>query len=426
MRRLIFVNRYFFPDHSATSQILSDLAFHLAGTGREVHVVTSTQLYVEPTVSLPSHEVIDGVSIHRVASTSYGRSALLGRSIDYLSFYRSVRSHLIETVRRNDLIVAKTDPPLISAVAAMAARRSGAVLINWLQDLYPEIAERLHVPLMKGPAATALAALRNNTLRAAAANVVPGGLMAEKIATLGVPQERIQIIPNWCNDEEIRPLAHERNSLRQAWNLGDKFVFGYSGNLGRVHQFETVLRAAEILRDEPQFFFLVIGGGSRYGEFQRAVAARSLGGSFLFLPYQEQRTLAQSLGACNAHWVSLNPSLEGLVVPSKFYGIAAAGRPIIAIGARDGELARLVEQHGCGVIIEPGDAAPLVAALRRLAGDEQARADMGAQARKMLDAHFTRQQAFERWERLLEGVEQAYAGSAKAPAVWGRTVSPES
>lgn len=193
MRRLIFVNRYFFPDHSATSQILSDLAFHLAATGREVHVVTSTQLYEQPTVSLPSHEVIDGVNVQRVASTAHGRSTLLGRSIDYLSFHRSVRHYLTETVRRNDLIVAKTDPPLISAIAAMVARRRGAVLINWLQDLYPEIAERLHVPFMKGPAAAALAALRNSTLRAAAANVVPGDLMAERIATLGVPQARIRI-----------------------------------------------------------------------------------------------------------------------------------------------------------------------------------------------------------------------------------------
>src|SRR5579863_5484587 len=138
MQRLIFVNRFFFPDHSATSQMLSDLAFHLAGTGREVHVVTSTQIYDDPKASLPSREIINDVNVHRVSSTQFGRAALLGRSIDYLSFYRSVWRCLMEIARPGDTIVAKTDPPLVSVVAMAVARRKGARLINWLQDIFPE------------------------------------------------------------------------------------------------------------------------------------------------------------------------------------------------------------------------------------------------------------------------------------------------
>ena len=99
MRRLIFINRFFFPDHSATSQILSDLAFHLAGTGREVHVVTSTQIYDDPKASLPDYEIIHDVRVHRVSSTQFGRAALLGRSIDYFSFYWSVWRRLIAIAR---------------------------------------------------------------------------------------------------------------------------------------------------------------------------------------------------------------------------------------------------------------------------------------------------------------------------------------
>jgi hypothetical protein len=90
MRRLIFVNRFFFPDHSATSQILSDLAFHLAATGREIHVVTSPQLYDDPHASLAADDTIRGVHVHRVRSTRYGRAALIGRTVD---FCRSIVRH---------------------------------------------------------------------------------------------------------------------------------------------------------------------------------------------------------------------------------------------------------------------------------------------------------------------------------------------
>src|SRR5271170_2441024 len=126
--RLFSVNRFFFPDHSATSQILSDLAFHLAAAGREVHVITSTQIYDDPRAALPDYACIDDVHIHRIPSTQFGRAALFGRAMDYVSFYRSVWHCLAEITRRDDIIVAKTDPPLVSIVAMAAARRTGARL----------------------------------------------------------------------------------------------------------------------------------------------------------------------------------------------------------------------------------------------------------------------------------------------------------
>jgi colanic acid biosynthesis glycosyl transferase WcaI len=159
MRRLIFINRFFAPDHSATSRILSDLAFDLAGAGREVHLVTSRQIYDDPKAALPGRETINGVDVHRVASTGFGRTALLGRSIDYVSFYQSVRRCLNDLVRPGDIVIAKTDPPLISIVARPVARRNGARLVNWLQDIYPETAVELGVPFMRGPIAAGLAAL---------------------------------------------------------------------------------------------------------------------------------------------------------------------------------------------------------------------------------------------------------------------------
>ena len=140
MNRLIFVNRYGPPDHSATSQILGDLASHLAARGNDVYIVTSNQLYGEPGAQLAREEIIAGVKIKRVSGTRYGRSGLAGRALDYLSFYANSRALLAEIARSGDVIVAETDPPLLSVALAGVAARRGAKLVNWLQDIFPEIA----------------------------------------------------------------------------------------------------------------------------------------------------------------------------------------------------------------------------------------------------------------------------------------------
>jgi glycosyltransferase involved in cell wall biosynthesis len=407
---LIFVNRFFAPDHSATSQILSDLAYDLAGAGRDVHVITSTQIYDDAKAALPTSEIINDVHVRRVPSTGFGRGSLAGRAIDYVSFYRSMWHCLVALARPGDIVVAKTDPPLTSIIAIAAARRTGARLVNWLQDIYPETAVELGVPLMRGPVAASLAALRNRSLHQAEATVVVGHLMARKVEALGSPPSRVHVIPNWCNDKLIRPLAHSENPLRQAWGLEtSQFVFGYSGNLGRAHDFGTVLAAAERLRKEPQFIFLMIGGGKRFEELSQAVKRQGLANTFRFIPYQEQKMLPYSLAVADAHWLSLNPKLEGLIVPSKFYAIAAAGKPIIVIGDKNGEIARRVQQHGCGIVVAPGDADALVDALQRLANAPETISEMGRRARAMLDAHFTRQKALQHWSRLLDELAKSSA-----------------
>ncbi|MFZ2004799.1 MAG: glycosyltransferase family 4 protein [Stellaceae bacterium] len=399
MKRIIFLNRYFHPDHSATSQVLSDLAFHLAAVGHAVQVFTSRQLYDNPVAELPAAETVQGVAIRRLSATRFGRAALLGRGVDYASFYVAVWCELMARAQPGDIVVAKTDPPLLCLAAAWAARRRGLLLVNWLQDIYPEVAMRLRVPLVAGPL---LLKLRDMTLRGAAANVVVGEGMAAMLRGRGVAADCVQVIQNWCDDDDIRPVAPADNELRREWGLTDRFAVGYSGNLGRGHEYATLLEAAMRLRDEPRIVFLFVGGGSRMGELRHQVAAHGLDANFRFLPYQDRARLRFSLGAADVHWLSLRPELEGLIVPSKFYGIAAAGRPVIAVTAPHGEMAGLVRQHRCGFVVAPGDGEALAAALRELAANPETVAAMGFRARAMLDAQFTRRQAFARWERLFD------------------------
>ena len=307
MSSIIFLNRFFYPDHSATSQILSDLAFHLAATGQDIHVITSQQIYDEPAARLPSNEIVRGVQIHRVATTRFGRSNLIGRGLDYLSFYWSMWRRVVSLAKRGDILVAKTDPPLLSVLAVYAAKRRSTHLVNWLQDLYPEIAIELGVPFFKGPVGGAIAFLRNRSLRLADANVVLGKSMAARVHACGVAEDRIHVIPNWTNDEEIVPVAPAENPLRREWQLEDKFVVGYSGNLGRAHEFETLLAAAERLRDDARIVFVFIGGGKQFDELTKRVRARKLERTFRFFPYQDRAGLKYSLSVPDVHWISLRP-----------------------------------------------------------------------------------------------------------------------
>src|SRR5512140_1118252 len=162
--RIIFLNRYFYPDHSATSQMLSDLAFFLAGAGHEVCVVTSRQRYDDAGAVLPARERIDGVEVHRVRTTRFGRDNLVGRAADYATFYLAAGWRLWRIARVGDVVVAKTDPPLISVVASVVARWRRAPLVNWVQDVFPEVAEALGVRALKGPQAALLRWLRNRAL----------------------------------------------------------------------------------------------------------------------------------------------------------------------------------------------------------------------------------------------------------------------
>lgn len=400
---LIFVNRFFHPDHSATSQMLSDLAFHLARAGRTVRIITSRGRYDDPTADLPAYERIDGVDIHRVCRPRFGRASIGRRALDALDMHRRFAHALARLGAPGDGVIIKTDPPLLSVALAPVTRARRMVQINWLQDLYPEVALGLGVGVAR-PFAPLLSALRNASLKSAASNVTIGVLMAERLAQAGVAHERIALIANWCDDAAIRPCFHANNPLRRAWGLEGKFVVGYSGNLGRAHEIDTILGAAELLSAHEDIVFLFIGGGHLEGPLKAQIAARGLGARFQFRPYQEAEALPHSLALPDAHWLSLAPAMEGLIVPSKFYGIAAAGRPTLAVTAADGEIARLVRAHACGAQVTPGDARALADIILALRADPARVASMGAAARALIEREFSRAQAFAAWTQLVDRV----------------------
>ena len=384
---MLFVNRYFHPDHSATSQIATDLAVHLASRGWEVGAITSRQRYDDARARLAPRETANGVHIERVWSTRFGRAGLFGRAVDYLTFYLSA----FFAMRRNRdaIVVAMTDPPLLSVIAAFASKH----VVNWVQDLFPEVAEALNIrlPLVKR--------LRDWSLRRARANVVLGELMSARVP-------RGVVIHNWA-DGNLRPVGgwrlavgggpppdHDGAAGADGGLPPTAFHIGYSGNLGRAHDFTTILGAMQRL---PEVRFVFTGGGAQLARVQREAPANAE-----FRRYVPREQLSESLSSVDAHLVSLRPALEGLIVPSKFYGILAVARPVIFIGARDGELARLIDAYHCGIVVDEGDVEGLVRAIGTLARDRGAAAAMGARGRELYLHRFAPRHAFAAWERVLE------------------------
>jgi glycosyltransferase involved in cell wall biosynthesis len=414
MRRVVFVNRYFHPDHSATSQMASDLAFHLASRGWEVTAITSRQRYDDPHANLRS-STENGVRVERIWSTRFGRAILPLRAIDYATFYLSaffaMRRH------RDAILIAMTDPPLLSVVAALASRN----VINWTQDLFPEVAQALGIR-----APRFLSRIRDWSLRRARKNVVLGELMAKRVP-------KAVVIHNWADAalglQASRPPSLQENagtnrhpetakrdegsqnaktpSISRSFavsaaqddvNLGGQaagrpggFTVGYSGNLGRAHDVETILSAIRML---PDVRFVFTGGGAKLD------AVRNEGATNIEIrPYAPREALSESLSSVDVHLVSLLPRLEGLIVPSKFYGVLAVARPVIFIGARDGELARIIEEHRCGIVVE--NANELANAIRRLAEHRDEAEAMGARGRALYLARFAPERAFAAWEHVL-------------------------
>ncbi|MBS0235257.1 MAG: glycosyltransferase family 4 protein [Proteobacteria bacterium] len=428
--RLIFVNRFFHPDHSATSQMLSDLGFGLAEKNLEIIVITSRQRYDGPKASLPSRDTANGVRIERIWTSHFGRDRLLFRGIDYLTFYVSVARVLARTARRGDIIIAMTDPPVISAVAALVARWRGARIINWLQDVFPEVAEALDIAT--GPMSILFATLRrlrNISLHWADTNVAIGERMARHVETLGMSRDRIVVLPNWADTDAICPIPAEINTLRREWNLARKFVVAYSGNLGRAHDIDTLLQAIIAMNERSlekhRIHWLFVGGGALYKRLERETRQRGCT-NVSFYPYQPRERLAESLSVADTHIVSLKPSLEGLIVPSKFYGVAAAGRPSLFIGCPDGEVARLINQFGCGASVAMGDAEALVRTVNLLAQDRNACAAMGERARAMCEENFSKRQAISAWHRLVESVARVNRTPSTPASTQQREGSPTS
>lgn len=401
--KIIFVNRYFFPDGSPTSVLLGDVAFDAAASGCEVHVVTSRQRYDQPRAGLKPAETHAGVLVHRVWTSRFGRHSLPGRLIDYVTFYLCAASCLWTLARKGDIVVAKTDPPLIGVVAYAVARFRGALLINWLQDLYPEIAVALGVKGIRGPLEAVFKCLRNASLRGARLNVAVDEEMAKRIIWQGVPENKVLVIPNWADGAVVRPMPREENHLRKEWGMNGKFIVGYTGNFGRVYDFDTVLDAAARLKGYADIVFLFVGEGPQKSSVQTKCRRLGLEGA-IFKPMQPQARLGEVVGVPDVHLISLRAAANGCVMPSKLYAAMAAGRPVVFCGQPSGSADQIITEGDFGFSVTTGDGGAVADRILKLKEFADLRARMGINARSAFERGFDKPLGLEKWRRAFRGL----------------------
>ena len=391
--KILVLNQYYWPGIEATAQLLSQLCEDLA-RDYDVTVVTGNLREHD----LPAEETRNGVRIVRVRSTSYDRSQLHLRAANYGSYLGDTALTALRG-ERPDLVLCMTDPPIVGDVALVVARRFGVPLLVISQDVFPEIAERvkrLEQPIVLG----ALRWLVRLYLKRADRVVAIGETMKQRLEEKGAPAARVDVIPNWVDTSELEPMPR-RNPWSAAHGLDDAFVVMHSGNIGHAQDLDTLVRAATFLRDLDSLRIVVIGFGARHGEVTRLAQRLEVTGTVRFLDYQPREVLPLSLASGDLHFLGLARGLSGFVVPSRVYGILAAGRPVLVSADRESETVRLVEEAECGLVVPPGRPEAVARVIRDVVEGRLSLDGMGERGREWVEREADQQVAFGRYRRLV-------------------------
>jgi colanic acid biosynthesis glycosyl transferase WcaI len=396
--RILVVNQYFHPDRSATAQLLTELCDDLS-LKHEIHVVAGRPSYNQArSLDILATDRLSDVRVSRTWSTAFGRAWMPGRLTNYATYLTTSLTATV-TATRPDVVLAWTDPPLIGMVAALAARARQVPFVLATQDIFPDVA--IQLGRLTNPAVIRLLRWAARRQFSSAVRIVSLGRdMDRRLQALGVQKEKIRTISNWADGSVVRPLSHP-SPMRNAWGFGDSFVMMHSGNVGLSQSLETVVDAADLLRGRPDILIAIVGEGAAKARLQADVTNRGLA-NVRFLDFQPKGSLSESLAAGDVHLVSLKRGLGGFIVPSKVYGVMAAGRPFIAAVEAGSEPALIVEECGCGLRIEPDDPGALAEAILRMRDTRLE--EMGGRGRRAFELRFDREIATTSYGTLLEEV----------------------
>lgn len=380
MPSILFINRVYPPDSGATGRVLEHVAGKFLAAGWDVSILTTAGDHSQAGSTLR-----DGVKIHRIAMP-FSKESLMSRALGYALMIPALLLKAM-LLPRADVVVTKTDPPMLLIVGPFLKSLKRSRTIHWAQDLYPEVAEEAGVFSKEGFVARCLRHISTFAMKGHDLTFAVGRCMEERLKLRGIPRERIRIVPNSGISEDIVHIPWDGNSFRKVHGLGDSFVVMYSGNMGRAHDFDAVLDAARQLQDQGENSVLLLFVGSGPGELPLRQAAERGGlRNIRFLPSQPAESLSESLGAADLHLVTMKPEMSGLVVPSKFYGVMAAGRPCLFIGPEDSEVARVIREAGVGTVIRPGDGRSLASVILKYRNSRDSLREEGDKAASLQEA----------------------------------------
>ena len=397
-----FFNRSYWPDLSATGQLLTELAEDLVRVHAwDVTVVTGYPLRSD--ARLPDSEWRHGVHIVRGTGSTLDPSRFTGRAANYVTYFASAVLKG-QGVRRPDVVVALTDPPIIGLAALAAAARARAPFVFLCEDIFPEVAVLLE-DFRSGIVNDALTQVNRFLVRKAARIVALGDTMKRRLVEgKGADPSKVTVIHNWTDCRAMMPGPRD-NAFARQHGLVDRFVVLHAGNIGLSQNLEIILHAAEQLRDRPDIVFVLVGEGSKKRDLQDVAERRDLR-NVLFLPFQPREMMDQSYATADVSLISLKRGLAGVIVPSKLYSVLASGRPCIAAVEQDCEVAQIVEEACCGFVVGPGDASALRARVVEIASDPSRARQMGERAREAA-LQFDRPRQVAAYDALLREVAAA-------------------
>ncbi len=377
---ILLLNEYYPPDTSATAKMAAQVAETLAKS-HKVTVVAGRPSY-DPDEFYPykllRRDTRNGVIVERVGSTAYPRHQMKRRVSNYLSYLALAVPRALAI--RPDVVLAMTDPPVAGIVGAFIARLAGRPFVYNIRDLYPDMAIGGDIVRPNGWV-NRWEKMHRNALKRAARVIVLGDDMRNRILAKGVAPERVVVVRDGTSFPASMPA--QSDPVVQEIRSGFSFVALHAGNLGFYGAWGTLLKAAEMLRNE-NAALVFVGDGANRASLEASAAGSP---NVRFLPFRPFAQVPHVMMAGDVHIVTIKRGLEGVVVPSKLYSILAAGRPVLAVAPDSSDAARIVTESGCGLAADPDNPAAVAKAICELRSDPARLCEMGRRARETAEKY---------------------------------------
>lgn len=392
MKSLAILSQHFYPSHASTAQLLTDLALGLAQKGHPIQIFTSTPAAHHSPLSAPN------LIILRIGSPLQQGHTILSKVFASLLFLLASLAYILRLPKNIPLLIA-SNPPYAGLLGLCFKYLKGGQYTFLFQDIFPESAVLSGVLTPNSLLYHLFNRLMHLVCQEAQYTIVlTPAMQAYLEKKYPALQPKLQVIENWAI-EAIDPLPKVDNPFAQQHGLDKTFTVLYSGNIGRLHDIETIAEAIRLLRDDPiQFVF--IGDGPKRSiltDHQEKYQLPNL----LLLPFQPRQQLPHTLTACDLSLVSLISGAEQIVAPCKFYGMLAAGRAILSLSAPGSYLAQRLAEHHCGINCSPGDPNTLAQIIRKLAAHPDRIATLAANAHQLYQAQYRTERAIREYEALL-------------------------
>jgi len=421
----IFFTQLYYPDMTTTATIMTDLVEDLASYGMNTEVVCAQPTYIknlDPQITQitrirnqlrnseierswksPKYECHHGVSIRRVWSFLFDKNKIVGRILNSTSCFFSMLPAVF-SIRNSNFLVFNTNPALLPFLGFIAAKLRGQRYAVLVHDLWPELPAHIGMIKKDGVLYKAIDFITTLAFKYAS-NIIVLSEAMKKLVVLNLPEKvgDVHVIHNWVDANRIYPVTKENNRLLEELGLQNKKVIMYSGNLGRYQPLEVMIHAAGELRNRDDIVFVFAGDGGKKQKIQEMVASLALD-NVKFIPFQPLNRLAESLSMADVSLIGIYPENEGVIMPSKLYGLLAVGKPIICVSDPNSEVVEILNQARAGVHSSIDNPTELAQKIVLLIDDQDKAQEMEKNGRRYFLEYFERKKITKQWKKVLEAV----------------------